>query len=157
MLSGRAKEASRSARRDTFSGYSKHFWSVVIPKDRYNEVVWGNRWHNPLDLRSETPVHLNKLTAQSLDQLALSDHWEQKPACPPLQSFSRSNEERAVYSAVPSSRCEQWSTLRGMLPSRGHCVRHQQPPRWGTSESSIPSWSASPPKRYPHINSPMTK
>ena len=152
MLSGRGKPGSRN----TFSGYSKHFWSVVIPKDRYNEVVWGHRWHNPQDLRSETPVHLNKLTTQSLDRLALSDHWEQKPPCPPLQSFNRSNEERAVYSAMPSSRCEEWSTLRSMMPSRGHCMRHM-PPRWGTSESTAPSWSTSPPKRYPHINSPMTK
>lgn len=30
--------------RHTFAGYSKHFWTAKIPKDRWNELVWSNRY-----------------------------------------------------------------------------------------------------------------
>ena len=30
--------------RNTFAGYSRHFWAARIPKDRWNEVVWVNRY-----------------------------------------------------------------------------------------------------------------
>lgn len=144
-------------KRNTYSGYSKHFWSIAIPKDRWNEVVWTHRWYNPRDLRSETPVLRNKPRVWGQQNELTSDqaHWVPPPSSPPLRSFSREG-GRVVHSAAPSSRCEQWSTLRMMLPSQGHCVRHRSP-YWGTGTSATPTWSSRPPKRFPRINSPMTK
>ena len=86
---------------------------------------------------------------------SLPSHWVPLSEAP-LKSFSRAPEEKHIHESAPSSRCEQWSTLRQMLPSKGHCVRHQ-PPKWGTGLSTEPKWSVKKQKRFPHINSPMTK
>lgn len=143
-------------RRRTFAGYSRHFWSQRIPRDVHNELVWANRWYTPEDLRSSTPVQRHKFLSQPLPDLSsLPSHWV--PLCEaPLKSFSRASEEKHVYASAPSTRSEEWSTLRQMLPSRGHCVRHQ-PPKWGTGAATPPAWSRKSLRRLPHINSPMTK
>ena len=142
--------------RRPFSGYSRHFWSAHIPKDHWNEVVWVNRWYTPKDLRSSAPVQRHKFLTQPQPVLSkLPSHWVPLSEAP-LTSFSRASEEQHVYSTAPSSRCEQWSTLRQMLPSKGHCG-HSLPPKWGTDSSPSSRWSRHRPKRFPHINSPMTK
>lgn len=142
--------------RRTFAGYSRHFWSAKIPRDRHNELVWVNRWYTPEDLRSSTPVQRHKFLAQPLPALSsLPSHWVPLSEAP-LKSFSRAAEEDRAQISAPSSRCEQWSTLRQMLPSKGHCIRHQ-PPKWGTGIPTPPVCSSRKPKRFPHINSPMTK
>ena len=74
----------------------------------------------------------------------------------PMKYFSRSKEEKEIHISAPSSRCEQWSTLRQMLPSKGHSW-HTLAPKWGTSHLRPPTWSAKRPRRFPHINSEMTK
>lgn len=53
-------------RRHTFAGYSRHFWSARVPRDRHNELVWVNRWYTPEDLRSSTPVQRHKFLSQPL-------------------------------------------------------------------------------------------
>lgn len=142
--------------RRTFSGYSRHFWSARIPRDQVNDLVWVNRWYTPEDLRSSAPAQRHKFLAQRQPSLSiLPAHWVPLSESP-LRSFSRSHEERHIQTSHPSSRCEEWSTLRQMLPSKGHCRRHL-PPKWGTGASTPPSWGRKLPKRFPAINSPMTK
>lgn len=144
-------------RRHSFSGYSRHVWSAQLPKQgKHNQLVWANRWYTPEDLRAIAPVQRHKFLAQPQPCLSsLPPHWVPLSEAP-LKSFSRATEETKVYASAPSSRCEQWSTLRQMLPSKGHCVRHT-PPKWGTGFATPPSWSRRTPRRSPHINSPMTK
>ena len=140
----------------TFSGYSRHFWSAKIPRDRQNELVWVHRWYTPEDLRSSATTQRHKFLAQAQPGLTtLPAHWL-KQNDPPLRAFSRSHEERRIHTSHWSSRCEEWSTLRQMLPSRGHC-RRQSPPKWGTGISTPPGRGRTMPKRFPAINSPMTK
>lgn len=140
-----------------FSGYSRHVWSAQLPKQgKHDQLVWANRWYTPEDLRAIAPVQRHKFLAQPQPCLSsLPPHWVPLSEAP-LKSFSRAIEEKNVYASAPSSRCEQWSTLRQMLPSKGHCVRHN-PPKWGTGFATPPSWSRGTPRRLPHINSPMTK
>ena len=147
------EKSTTPLRRHTFAGYSRHFWSARIPKATHNDLVWVNRWYTPEDLRSSTPVQRHKFLTQHLPNLP--SHWVPLSEAP-LKSFSRATEEKHIHVSAQSSRCEQWSTLRQMLPSKGHCVHHQ-PPKWGTGVSTPPSWSIKKPRRSPHFNSPMTK
>ena len=144
--------------RRTFAGYTRHVWSAKFPRNRHNDLVWVNRWYTPEDLRSSAPTQRHKFLAQPQPVLnSLPIHWVPLSETP-LKSFSRASEEKHLQVSDPSSRCEQWSTLRQMLPSRGHCEgAHSKPPKWGTGSSQSPPWSLRKPKRYPHINSPMTR
>ena len=143
--------------RRCFSGYSRHLWSAQLPsEDKHSQLVWANRWYTPDDLRTIAPVQRHKFLAQlqpSLSSLPL--HWVPLSEAP-LKSFSRASEEMCIHASAPSSRCEQWSTLRQMLPSKGHCVCHI-PPKWGTNFAKPPTCSRKKLTHLPHINSPMTK
>lgn len=144
--------------RRCYPGYSRHLWSTQLPQhNKHTQLVWVNRWYTPDDLRTIAPVQRHKFLAQPVPSLSsLPDHWV-PPSEAPLKVFSRAAEEEGVYaSSAPSSRCEQWSTLRQMLPSNGHCIQHI-PPKWGTGFATPPSRSQRTPKQLPHINSPMTK
>lgn len=144
--------------RRCFSGYSRHGWSAQLPSrgGKHDDLVWVNRWYTPDDLRAIAPVQRQKFLAQPLPCLSsMPPHWV-PPSEAPLKSFSRAADETEVYISDPSSRCEQWSTLRQMLPSSGHCVRYI-PPKWGTGYTAPPSRSQKTPRRFPHTNSPMTK
>ena len=144
-------------RRRCYSGYSRHTWSAQLPaRDRHSQLVWVNRWYTPDNLRATAPVQRHKFLAQPQPSLSsVPEHWV-PPSEAPLKSFSRAEEESGVFASAHSSRCEEWSTLRQMLPSQGHCVCHS-PPKWGTGFAAPPSWSHRKPRRLPHINSPMTK
>ena len=144
-------------RRRCYSGYSRHTWSAQLPAgDKHSQLVWVNRWYTPDKLRVTAPVQRHKFLAQPQPSLSsVADHWV-PPSEAPLKSFSRVEEETGVFVSAPASRCEQWSTLRQMLPSQGHCVCHS-PPKWGTGFAAPPSWCTRKPRRLPHINSPMTK
>jgi len=72
-----------------------------------------------------------------------------------IKSFSRASEEKDTYARCQSTRCEEWSTLRQMYPSKGHILRHL-PPKWGTCCDTESQWSKKKQTRFPHINSPMT-
>lgn len=146
-------------RANTFSGYSRHFWSAKFPRNRQNDLVWVNRWYTPEDLRGSAPAQRHKFLSQPHPSLsAIPAHWVplNNSDETPLKSFSRSHEERRIQTTHPSSRCEEWSTLRQMLPSKGHCGRHL-PSKWGTGTSTPPTWTNRTPRRFPVINSPMTK
>lgn len=137
----------------SFTDYSRHLRSA---RDKHDELVWVNKWYNPDDLRSSAPVQRHKFLAQPLPELSsLPSYWV--PLCEaPLKSFSRAAEEKHIHVSSPSSRCEEWSTLRQMLPSKGQCKRCSHP-KWGTGMSTPPTWSTKNLKRFPHINSPMTE
>ena len=54
------------------------------------------------------------------------------------------------------TRCEQWSTLREMLPSRGRSEPHHQP-NWGTGRAVPPSLVGTRASRFPVYDSQMTR
>ena len=117
------------------------------------QTVWVTKRYIPTDLRVTAPVPRHKLFApKSLPQADY--HWIPRMD-PPLRSFERSP-ERAIFASHPSSRCEEYSTLRQMLPSSGSSWK-RSPPNWGTSYGDPPSLIDKPPKRFPIINSPMTR
>ena len=140
-----------------FAGFSRHYWSESIPRNSNNDLKWVSRWHNPRDLRDSAPVQCRKFLSKSptLFTSSVPGYWVSQSE-PSLKTFSRSSEEKIPYQSSPSSRCESWSTLRQMLPSAGCPVRHP-PPKWGTDNTAPPRWTDSKLKRFPHINSPMTK
>lgn len=144
-------------RLNPFAGFSRHFWAEKVPKDPINSVTWVNRWYNPRDLRDCAPLQTRKFPTQPfLDSSPIPSQWVAQPEAP-LSTFSRSSEEKdGPYGSSPSTRCESWSTLRQMLPSRGWPQR-QCPPKWGTDISTTPRWCRRRQTRFPHINSPMTK
>jgi len=117
------------------------------------ETVWVNQRHTPLDLRMSAPVPRHKLLAPR--ELPLVErHWI--PSLdPPLRSFERSR-SAFIYQSHPATRCEEFSTLRQMLPSSGS-VRRLNPPNWGTHYSLPPLISEQSPRRFPLVNSPMTR
>jgi len=138
----------------SFAGYSKHFWSTRIPLTKHNELNWSHRWYTPNDLRFTTPVQSVKFCDHPPKASAAPVHYV--PVCEAsIKSFSRTAEEKDIYNRCQSTRCEEWSTLRQMYPSKGHVLRHL-PPRWGTNFDTASSWSKKKQSRFPHINSPMT-
>lgn len=117
------------------------------------ETVWITKRYAPTDLRLSAPVPRHKLLAPR--QLPVPErHW--MPAGdPPLRSFERTISAQ-IYRSHQSTRCEDYSTLRQMLPSEGS-IRRINPPDWGTSFSLPPLPIGPPPKRHPLVNSPMTR
>lgn len=117
------------------------------------ETVWVTKRYVPTDLRLTAPVPRHKLLAPR--RLPIPErHWI--PAGdPPLRSFERSA-SAFIYRSHPSTRCEEYSTLRQMLPSYGS-VGRLNPPNWGTSLSLPPLIEDRPQKRFPLVNSPMTR
>lgn len=138
----------------SFAGYSKHFWTERIPVRQNNKLIWSNRWYNPSDLRFITPVQAVKFPTSQPNASNAPAHYV--PVCEPsIKSFSRASKEKDVYPRCQSTRCEEWSTLRQMYPSKGHVLRHL-PPKWGTDFDTESHWSKRRQTRFPHINSPMT-
>ena len=64
--------------------------------------------------------------------------------------------EKAIYVSQHHTRCEQWSTLREMLPSRGRAEPQKQP-NWGTGRGVAPSLVGTRVSRYPVYDSEMTR
>ncbi|KAJ8045758.1 hypothetical protein HOLleu_08831 [Holothuria leucospilota] len=73
-----------------------------------------------------------------------------------LRSISRSGEENQIFVSATSTRSEEWSTLRQILPSIGRPQR-QRPPNWGTGLARPPHMTEIKQSRFPHVNSPMTR
>lgn len=120
-----------------------------------NSTVWVTKRYIPTDLRVNAPVPRQKPLAPNLKDLpAPAKHWV-PPRDPLLHMVYRSHEETQGASQ-PSTRCEEWSTLRQMLPSRGRPSRIR-PANWGTHYAPPPSMEGSIQRRFPHINSPMTR
>lgn len=117
------------------------------------ETVWVTKRYIPTDLRSTAPVPRHKLLAPRSLPMA-ERHWI-PTSDPPLRSFERSV-SALFYRSHQSTRCEDYSTLRQMLPSAGS-VSRLNPPNWGTSLSLPPIIVDKPTKRSPLVNSPMTR
>ena len=64
--------------------------------------------------------------------------------------------EEAIFVSQHHTRCEQWSTLREMLPSRGRAEPEKQP-NWGTGRAVAPSLVGSRASRFPVYDSEMTR
>lgn len=134
--------------------WSRHFNEANPDANRSKETVWVTKRYIPTDLRVSAPVPIQKLMAPDVKELPRpADHW----LLPRLESKSnRLNRERYVYTSQPSTRCEEWSTLRQMLPSAGGPVRIG-PQNWGSGASAPPNVTPELNRRFPHINSPMTR
>lgn len=120
-----------------------------------NDVVWVNKRHDPQDLRSNAPVQRSKFICDPPVATTVPEHWARETQ-PSLKTFSRHLEEEKWYPSSPATRCEEWSTLRQMLPSKGVPSRSIYP-RWGTGMALPPPFHPKSQKHFPHINSPMTR
>lgn len=91
-----------------------------------------------------------------LPQLPATDrHWVPLGEAS-LRSISRSGEENQIFVSATSTRSEEWSTLRQILPSIGRPQR-QRPPNWGTGLARPPHMTEIKQSRFHHVNSPMTR
>lgn len=117
------------------------------------ETVWVTKRYIPTDLRVTAPVPRHKLVAPRTLPVA-DPHWV-PPIDPPLRSFDR-GPESFIFKSHPSTRCEEYSTLRQMLPSNGSLYRIS-PPNWGTGCGVPVYYTERPQRRFPTINSPMTR
>lgn len=140
-----------------FGGYTKHFWSTAVPRQPYNKLAWVNRRYTPLDPRSTMPAQAHKFVSSSRPPCSIPPYWVPRPEALPRKRRSRVAEGELMTPSSPATRSEEWSTLRQMLPSRGHNVKNK-PEKWGTSgELALPTISQSRPQDYPKINSIMTR
>lgn len=148
-----------------FGGYSKYHWNISIPGRPYNKLTWTNRRYTPLDLRSTMPVQAHKFLSHSRSPFKIEQCWVPRPEPNPQSYLAKPRpgttgppaEGHLMCPSSPATRSEEWSTLRQMLPSRGHYVK-QKPEKWGTSgETAVPTISHHKPTRFPRVNSPMTK
>lgn len=139
-----------------FGGYTKHFWSTTLPQKPYNKLAWVNRRYTPTDLRSTMPAQAHKFVGSSRPPCSVPPCWVPRPEAPP-NKLSRTAEGELMTPSSPATRSEEWSTLRQMLPSRGHYVKNK-PKKWGTSgELALPTISQTRPQNYPKMNSLMTR
>lgn len=138
-------------------GYRSQNIGEVRPET--NEVVWVNKRYIPTDLRSNAPVPRSKFVYEQMpDSHAakkLPQHWKHD-VNQSLKTFSRHMEEEKWYPSSQATRCEEWSTLRQMFPSKGVPERLTNP-RWGTGLPFPPRFQPGVEKRFPHMNSPMTR
>lgn len=139
-------------------GAYKHAYSKYLQereaanaRNQPTETVWVTKRYVPTDLRSTAPVPRHKLLAPKELPYA-EQHWMPVTE-PPLRTFDRGPGHN-VFKSHPSTRCEEYSTLRQMLPSRGYLVRFQ-PQNWGTGSELPVAYADTTPKRFPIINSPM--
>lgn len=130
----------------------------TLPDLVNEETVWVTKRYIPTDLRVTAPVPRHKLIALNVKHLpAPEPHWIPPAKQTTPWAFSRDHEEMSqFFASQPSTRCEEWSTLRQMLPSRGSSHR-AGPPNWGTGFGEPPRTSAQIQRTFPHINSPMTR
>jgi len=95
----------------------------------------------------------NKSAGKFLSQLNTLLFWS---PCRPLRNVTDREQEKAMYVSQHHTRCEQWSTLREMLPSRGRAEPMKQP-NWGTSSGVPPSLVGTRASRFPVYDSEMTR
>ncbi|ESO90126.1 hypothetical protein LOTGIDRAFT_204264 [Lottia gigantea] len=120
-------------------------------KNQDSSLVWVTKRYIPTDLRVSAPVPRRKIVTSELPPL--DRNWK-IASDQSLRSFERRDDR--VYLSHPSTRSEEWSTLRQSLPSRGTMFK-PNPPNWGSGYSGTSSFSGNRPKRFPLVNSPMTR
>jgi len=116
------------------------------------EVVWVSKTYDPLDLRSTAPVARKKFV-ETPDFKADGQLFHEPSVILPKWGKKWAQN---ILPSMQSTRCEDWSTLRCMLPSQGH-PESMHPPNWGTGMSSAPPLFQTKATRFPKINSPMTR
>ncbi|KAL5268402.1 hypothetical protein ACHWQZ_G002312 [Mnemiopsis leidyi] len=107
----------------------------------------------PVDCRLSAPVPSRKINSDQGINLKVENYWL-APSPDHPRNFCRTVEEPTMYSSKPATRCEEWSTLRCMLPSQG-VIKHQKPPKWGTGHA-LPPIRGDDKTTYTFYNSPMT-
>ncbi|KAK3599191.1 hypothetical protein CHS0354_041031 [Potamilus streckersoni] len=141
-----------------FGAYKLAYSRYLEEQERQHEeniksqTVWVTKRYIPTDLRLTAPVPRHKLVARGLPPP--DPNWIPVGE-PPLRSFVR-EPERRIFSSHPSTRCEHYSTLRQMLPSKGS-IWKPHPSNWGTADTFPSLYRDQPPKRFPLVNSPMTR
>ena len=138
-------------------GYARN----VFPKD--DEVVWVSSTYNPnrpQTSAAKVPVPRYNLVYPMPDRLSNVPVEWRLHTNPPIYSYSRQSEEKSFYPSTPATRCQEWSTLRELFPSKG---RHTKEPsyRWGTGPTFFRPIPTTREKKqgseFSHINSPMTR
>ena len=146
-------------------GTYQYMWSRNIqelaqakPTESCNEsTVWITKRYVPTDLRVLAPVPRHKPLSPDVKDLPVPEkHWIPQSRVNPTKGHYRDRPEEYMFPPSPSTRCEEWSTLRQMLPSRGRPYK-VYPANWGTGLASPPKMSSQPQTYFPHINSPMTR
>ena len=134
-------------------GYSRN----IFPKN--NELVWVVRTFNPKEPRTTAtvPVPRHKFVYPGPEKLPdVPSDWRLQ-VDPPIFSYSVPAYKQRFYPSSQATRCEEWSTLRQMLPTRG-IIRRESTSRWGVGKMPLhPQTANKNAKKYPHINSPMTR
>ncbi|XP_064622686.1 uncharacterized protein LOC135484915 [Lineus longissimus] len=120
----------------------------------YPQTVWVSKRYIPIDLRSTAPVPRYKIMSPQ-NRPTPPNHWIPTNEAP-LRSYECGGMSELPYVSQPSTRCEEWSSLRQMLPSSGRAVPHE-PPNWGTGTSTPPKMTSEIQRRFSHVNSPMTR
>lgn len=131
--------------------------SMMERKEENTELAEIQRKSALTKLSSNTVLIASQL--KSLDSNvavlpSISSVWR-RPVDPPIQFYARPDKEYKVFPYSPLSRCEEWSTLRQMLPSTG-LVLKKYPPRWGSNPAEPVKFSGDKGVHFPIINSPMT-
>ena len=152
LLNRKSSPVSKSRIKNKFSDDTTSF-KKKEKCDRDNEIIWIMNPCNTDDVRPSFPVPRYKIyypnPLQKLDQsfqLAenrLLPQWGKKYATP----FCPSSH---------SSRSEDWSVLRAMLPSKGISVKKSSP-NWGTGSGSPPKFVRRKVSYFPRVESAMSK
>ena len=119
-----------------------------------DEVVWVQRRINLQDPRFNAPVGRYKVILPDYRKLpAPCGAWIRTPEYQQSQ-FWRPEDQNTLVTQK-NSRCEDWSTLRQMLPSRGY-YKASVPPKWGIEAGRPPIPTDEPQTRFPQIRSTMS-
>lgn len=125
-----------------------------------DDVVWVVKRYSPLDERFEAPVQRHKTVVPPCDlkqqMTCVPKQWIPPIDILPPKSYIRPREETAVYPSMTSSRSEEWSTIRELLPSMGAPLRRSAPD-WGSGAAPPPAMSVDRTTRFPQIESQMTR
>ncbi|XP_067942644.1 uncharacterized protein [Watersipora subatra] len=126
-------------------------------RDFNPDVTWVVKRYMPLDERTYAPVPKNKYILRP-SGVPPPPHWipPRPDGDPEVAKFSRRRAEQESYNSGTYSRDEKWSTLREMLPSTGRAIR-RHPPNWGTMTSLAPEMTPNVQRRFPIIQSPMSR
>ncbi|CAL1533885.1 unnamed protein product [Lymnaea stagnalis] len=121
-----------------------------------SEMVWVTQRYNPLDERVRAPVPRHKLFVPRTTPLPESErYWIPKSTTSPT-TFGNAHRSNFMFVSHPATRCEDYSTLRQMLPTYSNIVRVDQA-KWGVSGSMTERQTARMPLRFPHVNGCFTK
>ena len=128
--------------------------------DNDKGVVWVNKRYIPNELRSTAPVPRHKFLNNPTTKRRHGNkvEWMKPIIDSPVSCYKRGENEYTFHKASPAKQCQEWSTLRQMLPSKG-TASIKSPPQWGINSPDPPSTSFGVKRhrgRFPIINSSMT-